>query len=340
VIDEVGRAALAPSNVEVRAISVARRSPFVGCFAIAIAVTVALVALQNAALDAFFPQLSRVTHDFSPAYLSRYVGQMAAMPPQTIFMGDSIAWGYRLPDDANAVSILKSEGCACLNLAFNLENPTNEYALIRLMQHEGVRPKAIVLQLDQVAFNPQTMEYRALRDQVYEVTKGVLEPEDLALFHAPKSGFRDRLDRAFARVSRLYALRADAREALVGEPPERLSHVPFRRFYSLAPLDERNVGIHYLERSLDLLRAAGTPVTAFLAPTNHVAFGADASDPRYLANAAYVERILAKHGARVLRLDALFGPGDFLDDVHLSAAGQRKLASILGARLALVPHRS
>jgi hypothetical protein len=327
---------LVATRLEARAISArvaSRPRRFVTCVAIAIVVAALLVLAENVAIDAYFPHLSRVTHDFSPAYLRRYLDAFARLPPQTIVLGDSIAWGYRLHDDENAVAILKANGCACSNLAFNLENPTNEYALVRYLQHEGVRPRAIVLQLDQVAFNPATMEYRGLRDQVYEVTEHVLTPEDLALFRAPRGGLRARVDRVLSAVSRLYAFRSDAREALLGEPPERLSHVPFQRFYSLAPLDEHNVGVTYLERMLDLLHATGTPVIAFLAPTNHAAFGPISYDPRYRANAAYVERLLARRGARVLRLDDRFEAADFLDDVHLSATGQRKLASILAPEL-------
>jgi hypothetical protein len=43
--------------------------------------------------------------------------------------------------------------------------------------------------------------------------------------------------------------------------------------------------------------------------------------------------MLAREGARVLDLDSAFPAGDFIDNAHLTPAGQRRLAAVLGREL-------
>src|SRR5947209_7716255 len=110
--------------------------------AVAIGVAIALVALQNVAVVKYFPQLPRLTTDFSAAYLQRELRRAAAQPPQSIFLGDSVIWGYRLPPAQTAVGLLASDGVPSLNLAFKSGSPPNYYALVRLLVTNGVRPRA------------------------------------------------------------------------------------------------------------------------------------------------------------------------------------------------------
>jgi hypothetical protein len=323
--------------------SEARALRFSGAWAlpaISLTVLLALIALQNVLIGAYFPHLARVTTDFSPAYLRREIRFLASASPQTIFLGDSVLWGYRLPADEAMVSLLADHGCACRNLAFKKGSPPNYYALLRLLQAGGVRPKAVVLEINQKVLNKLDTAYNTLHPAVAALALPLLTSEDRALL-APsvpeKKGIGPWLDHAASSASALYAMRSDIRETLYGdtdaEPAKLLTPDAFEATYDLSPLDARNVGVHFLERSIDLLREAGVPVVAFMTPTNHALLHDYIDGPMYRANGLYLQHLLQRHGARVLDLDAAFRTDEFLDEVHLTVEGQRRLAAMLGSAL-------
>ena len=75
---------------------------------VSLGVVCALVTLENLAAARFVTHLPRFPADVSATYLRRELRDIAASPPQVLFFGDSVLWGYRLPAEATAVSILSS----------------------------------------------------------------------------------------------------------------------------------------------------------------------------------------------------------------------------------------
>ena len=76
------------------------------------------------------------------------------------------------------------------------------------------------------------------------------------------------------------------------------------------------------------LDAQHIAIVAFLTPTNHGLIPATVDAPEYRANARYLTRLLEGRGVRVLDFDAAIPSADFIDNDHLTAAGQEKLASL------------
>ncbi len=312
------------------------------CAAIAVLTAAAIMVLQNVAVAALFAQLPRLTTDFSAAYLQRELSAMASQTPQTVFLGDSVLWGYRLPPERTAVSILASQGCACRNLSFKTGNPPNDYFLMRLFLANGVRPRAVVLELNQAVFNEANDYYQTLHPGIAALADAFLTPRDRASLtlpaHANANSIGASTDRVLSSVSLLYAMRTDIREALYGGPPpapmRSLTPDLFEATYNLSPLTEKNVGVRYLKATADLLSKAHVPVLAFLTPTNHVLLHDYIDNSHYRANGAFLAGLLTRRGACVLDLDAAFPQREFIDETHLTAAGQRRLAEVLGAALA------
>ena len=304
-----------------------------------VAVALALATAQNLALAAYFPHLERVVTDFSPTYLQRELSTLASSPAQTIFLGDSVVWGYRLPTDATAISRLTSKGCACRNLAFKSGSPPNFYALARLFQASHVRPKAVVLEVNQKVFNSADSSYASLHPAIADLALPLLSPEDRALLtpQVPGNGIERNLDSMISRVWLPYAMRSDIRETFAGEtdaaPDKPMTADQFEGTYDLMPLTEKNVGVHFLVETVELFLRSGIPVIAFMTPTNHRLLHDYIDSPPYRSNGAYLRRVLQQHGVRVLDFDASFPTGEFLDEDHLTEMGQRHLASLLAENI-------
>jgi len=316
------------------------RRPSVRFTALTVALVVAIlvVALQDVLIDRDFPHLARLTTDFSPAYLRREILSMGDTRA-VVFLGDSVLWGYRLAPDQNAVSLLAVRGCSCHNFSFKSANPANAYALERLMLAWNVVPRVVVIEVNQTVFNPADMEYQTLHPAIAALATPLLSRDDLALLSLPPAPApaAQRVDRALSSISELYAMRADVRETLYGDvqpsPIPNLTGDMFEGTYDLAPLDESNVGVHFLERAADLLRQHHIELVAFMTPTNHALLHDYINNRQYRANVAYLTRLLAHRGARVLNLDDAFPADEFFDNAHLTAAGQRRLTSLLATAL-------
>src|ERR1700742_3682635 len=125
-----------------------QRRSFLFSSLIAFATAGIVILAQNIGLAFYFPHLSRFTSDFSPTYLRREIAAAASLPGQTVFLGDSVLWGYRLRADQTAVSVLTSQGCSCRDFAFKNGGPPNYYVLTRLLLQNGARPKAVVLEVN------------------------------------------------------------------------------------------------------------------------------------------------------------------------------------------------
>jgi hypothetical protein len=312
-----------------------RRATIAACAIVVLCVTAALIALENAALAAFFPHLARLTTDFSPAYLSREVEAVGSGPPATIFLGDSVLWGYRQPASDNAVSLLAAQGCTCPNFSFKSGSPANDYALVRLFVARKIQPRTVVIEVNQAVLNQADTEYQTLHPAIADLAGPLLAPQERALLTIPPAP--GRLDRIASSVSLLYAMRSDIRETAFGDvpppPAQPLTADLFEGTYDLAPLTARNVGVTFLAKTADELRRAGIPSLAFLTPTNHALLHDYIDNRQYRANETFLIRLLRSRGVRVIDLDRAVSKAEFLDNAHLTAAGQRRLAALLAAAL-------
>jgi hypothetical protein len=307
---------------------------------VVIVTTIAVVLLQNFVLTAYFPQLPRFVSDFSPAYLQRQIASTAATAGQTVFLGDSVLWGYRLKPDQTMVSILASRGCACRNFAFKNGGPPNYYALTRLMLAAKTHPTAVVLEINQKVFSQLDGGNHSLHPAVETLAAPLLTLSDRALLPAssPSGNAAERtLDRSATSLSLLYAMRSDIRTVLYGEPATSaiapLNADMLEGTYDLTPLSDSNVSVHFLEKTVQLLRAANIPVIAFLTPTNHALLHDYIDNPEYRANGLFLKQMLEREGVHVLDLDAAFPTQAFLDEVHLTASAQLRLADIISKEL-------
>jgi hypothetical protein len=307
---------------------------FSKCLAIAVLSAVATTALLDAAVATWFPRTSRLDTSFTPDDLRREISEIRnAKRGETLFLGDSLLWGFQVAPDQTAVAVLAKRGCACRNLAYKHGSPPNYYALVRALQSAGVRPRALVVEVNRELFSSRTGGYRKLADSIGDVSAPYLTPEDRSALDIPRESARTRFDRALASVSLLYAKRVDIHIAVYGDTIAPFSADLIRRLYDLPPLDERNLSVRYLEKTLDLLHGAGTPVVAFLAPINHAAIDAQIDPVTYRRNTAFLVRMLASHGAQVVNLDSAFPKDAFLDEQHLTPQAHVRLASILGEAL-------
>lgn len=304
--------------------------------AIVVLVAIVCLCLQNVALGAYFPRLERLTTDFSPAYLQRELNRLAAGPRPVIFLGDSVVWGYRLQARETAVALLAAQGCACRNLAFKSGSPPNYYALARLMRDANVRPAAVVIEVNPKVFGEADPAYQKLHPALAQLAGPLLSPADRAAVVLPPApqGVAAALDRTVAPASLLYAMRSDIRETLYGDPDDAAPSQPatsemFQASYDLTPLTPSNAGVHFLAKTVDELRAGGSAVIAFMTPTNHALLHEFIDNADYRSNGLYLRQLLARHGARVVDLDAAFPASEFIDNDHLTAAGQARLAAAL-----------
>ncbi|HET9393774.1 MAG TPA: hypothetical protein VFO29_09700 [Candidatus Rubrimentiphilum sp.] len=315
------------------------RRQLIGTVATVFGVVIALVVMQNIVMWKYFPHLDRMTTDFSAAYLQRELESMAASPPQVVFLGDSVLWGFYLKANQNAISILASQGCRCRNLSFKASSPPNYYALANLLLRYGVRPKLVVLEIDQRVLNPVNNAYSRLHPAVADLASPLLSSADRKLLIPPAqdNSLEIRLGRVASALSVLYAMRADLREMLQPVPDTLPVRHPtadlFEGEYDLTPLTDGNVGVRYLEKTVDALRRARIPIVAFMTPTNHTLLHSYIDGPEYGENLRFLQRMLERHGARVLNLDRAFSGKDFYDYAHLRATAQIRLAQILGREL-------
>ena len=260
-----------------------------------------------------------------------------------MFLGDSVLWGYRLAPEQTAVSILAAHGCACTNLAFKSGNPPNDYALARVLRARGVRPRAVVVEVNQKVLNAADPEYRTLHPAVAALANAYLTNADRAALDIPPAagGLRGGARRcAGAGVVAVRDALGRSRDAVPRGPRPagaRATPALYEGSYDLSPLTGRNAGVHYLEQTVASLRADGIPVLAFLTPTNHALLHDYIDSPPYAANGDYLRRLLQRRGARVVDLDRAFPTREFIDNDHLTAAGQRRLATDSGAATSRAP---
>lgn len=318
----------------------------------------ALLALLDLAVVRSFPRLERFSDNFSAAYLQREVATLAKDPPEAFFLGDSVLWGYRLRPEQDVVSLLNRRGLQARNLAFEGGSPANTYAMLRLLEANGVHPARVVFNVNQKEFNAADSAYQRLHPSLEALAVPLLSPSEIADLtpSTKRDSFEAKLDAAISAHWRFYALRSDIRETLfsnldashaIDDAVQTLSgakarleaaHRPtpdrFEGTYDLSPLDSQNVSVKFLRKIATLLAKNKIPSVAILTPTNHSLLHDYVDAPEYDKNLQYVRALLERNGVRVVNLDRTFKAAEFIDNDHLTAAGNQHLAEILEPELA------
>ncbi len=317
-----------------------------------------LVAASDRIFLARLAPPARLDDNFSPAFLRYTLARLHDATPATVVLGDSVLWGYDLAPSQTAVSLLRDRGIDAVNLAYEGGSPVNTYAMLEALKLARVEPRRVVFNVNEKTFNASDGAYATVRPSVLTLISDRVSPADAALFANARPGrtAEAALDDAVCSVWQLYAMRSDVREALFGDVDAAhalaallrrltgastraaLAHKPaperFEGTYDLTPLDERNVSVHFLERGAALLRAQRIPAIAILTPTNHALLHEYVDNPQYARNLAYVRTLLERRGVRVVDLDRAFRVEDFIDNDHLTARANARLANLIAAELA------
>jgi hypothetical protein len=303
------------------------------------------------------PHTLRLNENFSAAYLQRAFRE-DDLQKKIVVVGDSALWGYRVKPSEAAVSRLGQSSTPIENLSFEGGSPANAYALLRLMQAEGVRPRAVLFNVNLKEFNAADSAYNTLYpglellvwDDLTAQERDLLKPTRHATFDAS-------VDSWLSSRWALYGMRADVREQLFGTPDavtavrnqiEKLSgetaradaaHGPtadkFLGMYDLSPLSDANVEVVFLKKFVTLLQAEHIPAVGILTPTNHGLLHDYIDTPDYDAQLSYVSSLLSNHGVRVLNYDRAFKPDEFFDNDHLTVTGNEHLSALLRADVRL-----
>ena len=272
-----------------------------------------------------------------------------------VVLGDSALWGYELPPQDAPVERLAAlrPRDTFLNLSYEGGSVVNSLYALRLVLARGVRPSAVIVNLNSKEFNAADSAYKRLLPALERAVSPQLGPRDRALLTTlPPPTLADRLDALVAGVWALYGSRVDVRVALFGQDDfaglltsavryvtgeqqryER-SHRPtaaaFIGTYDLEPIAAGNVEQIALRELRDELVREHIPAVAFLTPTNHALLADTTADPGYAANLASIARTMRGPGIDVVDLDRLDVGSHFLDNDHLDATG----AGVLARRLA------
>jgi hypothetical protein len=327
---------------------------FVRLLALTLATFVFALACVDVVVRVSFPALPRLEDNFSSAYLSRII-QRGEPADRTVFLGDSFLWGYRLPAADAAPTLLASRGYRISNLSFEGGSMANTYAVLRLLEVENVKPRTVVFNVNIKEFNGADSAYRTLYPGLEALAWNDLAPDERALLVSTQKQTLDAvIDRSLSKFWALYGMRADLRELLFGHVDAvtalqdtiegasgknartEAAHVPtadrFEGTYDLSPLTQDNIEVVFLRKTVALLHAWGVPAIAILTPTNHTLLHDYIDVPEYQDQLAYLTHIL-RPSVRVLDYDRTFPARQFLDNDHLTAAGNRRFAQMLAPYL-------
>lgn len=183
----------------------------------ALIAVLAVLAASDLIVRAAVPHFARLQDNFSAAYLTRELDPQR-LDGKTVFAGDSVFWGYGLPAKDAALSHLIAEGLPVENLSFEGGSTVNTYALLRLMQSRGIRPRAVVFNVNLKEFNAADSAYQTLYPGLERLTWPLLTADERQLLKATqRTSFDQQADRALSSVWALYGMRSDIREALFGD---------------------------------------------------------------------------------------------------------------------------
>lgn len=317
----------------------------------ALAAMLVTLALADIVVRLTLPHAERLSENFSATYLLRAI-RKDDLQEKLVVVGDSALWGYRVTSSEAAVSRLNGPHQTIENFSFEGGSPANSYALLRLLQVQGIHPKSVLFNVNLKEFNAADSAYQTLYPGLEQLVWHDLTPDERGLLKPTRAAsFDARVEMALDSVWALYGMRADIREQLFGTPDaitairdqiESVSgetaraaagHVPtadkFLGTYDLSPLSDANVEVVFLRKLAKLLQQQHIPAFALLTPTNHGLLHDYIDTPDYDGQLAYVTAILRKSGVRVLNYDRAFKPSEFFDNDHLTAAGNARFGALL-----------
>jgi hypothetical protein len=320
---------------------------FLGLTLAALAATLALVDIG---VRAALPVLPRLEDNFSAAYLARTIDS-GWLEGRFVFLGDSVLWGYRLPASETVTADLGRRGVPVANLAFEGGSLANTYAMLQLMTRHRVRPRAVVFNVNVKEFSAADSAYRTLHPAVETLAFEHLTSGERNMLKTTRHDTIDAtIDRVLSRWWLLYGMRSDIRElvfgqvdattavlTLIGEASgrnarTRAAHRPtaerFLGTYDLTPLSNANVEVVFLRKTVALLEAQKIPAIAILTPANHTLLHEYIDVPDYDNQLHYLRTALGAH-IRVLDCDRAFASSEFIDNDHLTAGGNGRLAGML-----------
>ncbi len=314
-----------------------------------------LLAIVDVPLRLWAPAPSRLPEQFSAGYLERYVGALRGERNLVVFLGDSSVWGYKLSPQATAAESIarRLPGVRVVNLSYEGGSPVNDEMMLRFLLANGVRPKLVVFNVNSKEFSASDSAYRRLRPALQLAADPQIVPELRATLDLQDhSALNDRASRFIERFWLLYRYRIDLREALFGtddfasflatlagdltgyntryQNAHRPTADAFEGTYDLTPIDpSQNLSYRRLLAFDDLLKRERIPAIGFLTPTNHTLLHEYIDSPEYVANLRTVKNALAARGTRVLDFDAAIPSTGFIDNDHLTVAGNATLAALL-----------
>jgi hypothetical protein len=316
-------------------------------------IALALLASADAVCALYVPRPMRLPAHFSSLYLDRFTAQFAGPADRPIVvLGDSVLWGYGVSARDGIVQRLRERfpSVRFANYAYEAEGPADVDFLLRYLLARGVRPRAIVLDLNTLAYNPFAKSYRNLGRALERKAPEFLQPFDAERIDlsddVARPTFEQKLDAFMQDHWQLYGYRVDIHQFLFGdadlatalwnrwERRLRKERAPGERpeyfgLYDLTPLGADNVAFAYSAHSFALLKALHIPVVAFLPPVNHALVAQYIGSPAYDANLHRLQAVGKRYGITVINLDRLLQRASFLDNAHPNAAGNRQLAEAL-----------
>ncbi len=322
---------------------------------ISASITLLLLVLTDLALSAWNRWPDRLPEHFSSSYLQRYATQ-SGLGSSLVVLGDSELWGYGVAAADSPVAQLARglAGTRVTNLAYEAQTPINADFVLRYLLARGVRPRAVLVELNPAAFNQTAVGYDTLNATVAELAvPALVEPFDRgrldgAALRPVSAG--DRLDRFVAEHWLLYGSRVDLHQALFGDadlasalhrhvepllqpaPPPRSA--PYAATYDLTPLDAGNVSYAYADHLFRTLAAHRIPAIVVLPPVNHAILHAYIDNAAYADNLRRIARLAAGYHLTVVNFDRLLDGRYFLDNTHVNRAGAERFARALSRPVA------
>jgi hypothetical protein len=245
-------------------------------------------------------------------------------------------------------------GAHVTNLAYEAETPINADFVLRYLLAHGLRPRAVLVELNPASFNQTAAAYDTLNATLAELTvPALVEPFDRGKLNdaalQPLSP-ADRLDRFVAEHWLLYGSRVDVHQALFGDadlasalhrrvepllqPSPQPRAAPYAATYDLTPLDAGNVSYAYAEHLFQTLAARHIPAIVVLPPVNHTILHAYIDNAAYAGNLRRISHLAASYHLTVVNVDGLLGGRYFLDNTHVNRAGAARFAQALSSPVA------
>lgn len=317
-----------------------------------ILIALGLLAAADALCALYRPAPVRLPEHFSSLYLDRYTEQFAGANRPIVVLGDSVLWGYGVAAHDGVVGHLRERfpGVPFANYAYEAEGPADVDFLLRYLFARDVRPRAVLLDLNTLAFNPFAKSYQKLGRALERKAPDLLEPFDADKIELSDDVARPTLEQKFDAFMQdhwqLYGYRVDIHQFLFGDADAATAlwnrweaqlhktvgeggRPKYFGLYDLTPLSSQNISYVYAAHAFSMLKARHIPVVAFLPPVNHVLVAQYIASPAYDANLHRLQDLGMRYGIIVLNLDRLLGRASFLDNAHPNLKGNRQLADAL-----------